>query len=268
MARHRKYTLNELPEPGTVFAVPLADGRVGVCRVLQRALQDVPRALVAASDWIADKPPSLDDSAVRKNLVLSHHNWAGQRELVWVSEPPPTEFRKLGRIPVLPEDVKAQCGSFGGWACGIQVLAQWRWDHDRNAVLAEDAQRQRLESAKQVESSRQRIQYLRTLSLADLLAKDLFPDWEDYPPSTAREGCRKIIRSFIRDVQAAKTPLTRTDVSRELRKCVEKLNRFDATHNHFIETIEREDLCAALEEVLCVAKFPDLTKRIEDWRDW
>jgi hypothetical protein len=269
MARRRKYTLADLPEAGTVFAVPLADGRVGVCRVLKKAIwMGSPCVLIAASDWIADKAPPLDHPAVQKILVLNHHNWSGKQNLVWVSEPPPREFHMLGRIEVPANDSNLTCGTYSGWdSPAIQVLAQWRWDNEREAVLAEDEKKRALESAKRTEAIQKRAEYLSKISFSDLLSRDLFPTWKGYPPRAAKTDCQCIIHSFIRTLDAAPKPLTRNFVSKELKQCVEALNQLDSRRN-FIETVEREDLCEVLEDIVNAAKFPDLVEKVKDWRDW
>ncbi|MBW8863396.1 MAG: hypothetical protein JF609_00435 [Verrucomicrobia bacterium] len=263
-----------MPEAGTVFAMPLADGRTGVCRILQRVLGTgvpmgkwTPYALVAASDWIALEPPPIGHPAVRRILVLNHHNWKGKQELTWVDEPPPKEFRQLGCINLTPEDMEILCNAYGSWSCGIQVLLQWRWDNEREKVLAEDKEKEASDLALRMEAMRKRTEQLTKSSFSKLLAKDLFPTWKDYPPKAAKEGCRRIIRAFIQTLAEAKAPLKRDFVATELKKCVEELNQLD-THKNFIETIEREDLCEVLHEVLHAAKFPELSDEIENWRDW
>jgi len=269
VAKRVKYALADLPEAGTVFAMPLADGRVGVCRVLRRATEDIPRALVAASDWISSKPPPLDHPAVRKTLTISHHNWWNSPVAMWVSAPPPKEFRLIGRIAVTPEDTKAQSNSYTGWeSFALHVLSQWRWDNEREAVVAEDKIKQAAQLAKRQEEMQKRTDYLSKISFSDLLAKDLFSTWDEYPPEKAKEGCQEIIRTFIRTLAAAKEPIEKRFVSSELKKCVECLNQFDAQNNNFIETIEREDICEALEDVVNAAKFPKLIEKVENWRDW
>jgi hypothetical protein len=269
MARRKKYTLADLPEEGTVFAVPLKNGRMGVCRVVRKEMREIPYAIVAASDWIGDAPPKLIDPAVRKILLKNHHNWKNAPEIFWVHELPPENFEAIGKIEVLPEDRKMDAGSYGGWGSApFQILAQWRWDNDRQAVLAEDAINKSLESAKQIEAAQKREEYLSSLSFSKLLAKDLFPSWDDYPPRAAKEGCQKIVKSFIQTLSATREPLGREFVSKELKKCVEQLNQFDSKNKKFICTIEREDLCGVLEDVINAAKFPDLIERIEGWRDW
>ena len=167
------------------------------------------------------------------------------------------------------KDTKADCGSYGGWeSLPLQVLLQWRWDHERKKVLAEDAAKRDLEVAKGADVTRKRFAYLANVSFADLLAKDLFPNWDEYPPKKAKEGCRRIVQSFIKDLVAAPKPLARDFVRDRLKECVQELNKFDLKQKHFIETVEREDLCEVLEEVLHAAKFPELAESIEEWRDW
>jgi hypothetical protein len=269
MARRKEYTLADLPEAGTIFAMPLEDGRVGICRVIRKEVKEIPCALVAASDWIGNKPPQLNDPAVRRILVLNHHNWRQQLETLWVSSPPPKEFRLIGKIDVLPKDLKLDCNSYAAWnSLSIQVLAQWRWDNEREAVLAEDEIHKTLESAKRIESVKRRAEYLSTISFLKLLAKDSFPTWKNYPPKAAKEGCQNIIQSFIRALNTAEKPLNRNFVIKELQKCIEELNSFDFQNKNFIETVEREDLSEVLEDILNAAEFPDLIEKVEDWRDW
>jgi len=269
MQRRKKYVLTDLPGPGTVFALPLADGRTGVCRILQRTMKEIPCTLVAASDWIADKPPALNNQAVRRILVLTHHNWSEHPETLWISEPPPKEFYRLGQIEVLQEDTKVTCETYGSWrSVTIQPLLQWRWDNERDKVLEEDAAEKALEVSKRAETSRIRAEYLSKITLADLLGKDLFPNWDEYPPKAAKEGCQRIIQYFIHNLSASPKPVTRDFVREKLKDCVQGLNQLDSKQKHFIETEEREDLHEVLEDVLNAVKFPDLEEKIEDWRNW
>jgi hypothetical protein len=201
--------------------------------------------------------------------VLNHHNWKEQSEVLWVSTPPPKEFKLLGKIEVLPQDFKQTCNSFSSWdSLSIQVLAQWRWDNEREAVLAEDEKKKAVQAVQRNEEVQKRFEYLATISFSQLLSKDLFPTWVDYPPKQAGEGCKKIIRSFIQALDTAEKPLDLNSVADELKKCVEELNQFDSKNKNFIETVEREDLCEVLEDVLNAAKFPDLIEKIEEWKDW
>jgi hypothetical protein len=87
---------SELPPPGTVFTMPLADGRVGVCGVWQiKSGRGKARALAGSSDSIDHAPLTLDDPAVRRILVLKHHVWKALRLKV-------CEKRKTSSVITLP----------------------------------------------------------------------------------------------------------------------------------------------------------------------
>ena len=269
MLRRKKYKLADFPEAGTVFAMPLKDGRTGICRVIRKEIKSIPCALVAASDWIANEPPPLNHPAIRKILVKNHHNWKNSPDVRWVTSLPPKEFRIIGNIDVTSQDVKTECRSYGAWeSLATQVLAQWRWDNERESVLAEDAEKNTLELAKRKEAIQKRADYLAIISFSILLAKDLFPTWNDYPPKVVKEGCQEIVQSFIRVLDGAEKPLDRNLVSKELKKAIEELNQYDSKNKKFIETEEREDLCEVFEDILNAAKFPDLVESVEDWKDW
>lgn len=250
--------------------MPLKDGRLGVCRVIRKELlKETPIALVAATDWISSQPPSLNHPSIRKILTKNHHNWKNAEEVLWVTSPPPKDFVVIGRIGSDSNDAKIKCNSYGGWeSCAIQALAQWRWDNEREAVLMEDEKKKLVETANRNAVVQKRVEYLSKVTFSSLLGKNLLSSWEDYPPKVANEGCQKILQSFIRVLDEAEKPLDQNFVASELKKCVEELNQFDDRNKNFIETVEREDLCEVLEDIVNAAKFPNLVEKIEDWRDW
>lgn len=259
---------NKLPEPGTIFAMPLADGRTGVCRVLQIGVEGgAPRALVAASEWIGAEAPALNHPLVRKILILNHHALKNKPAIRWVSVPPPAEFKDLGRIPVTREDLRATSETSGGWSFPLDVLNQWRWHHDRDAVLAEDAAKREQQATKRAEAIRKRAEYLAAVSLDDLLAKNLFRTWIHHPTPAAKAGCVRIIRDLLEDLKAMAEPSH--DLAGEtVYEAVKALNALDAELDGFIDTVVREDLCEVLEEILHAVKCADLVGEIEHWREW
>jgi len=121
---------------------------------------------------------------------------------------------------------------------------------------------------RRVQLAQERSTYLSNISLDDLLKKELFPTWEDYPPKKAKEGCQEIIRSLILALHGEEKPLSVAFVTQKLKECVEQLNQFDRKQKKFIETVERENLCEVLEEVACAAKCPSLVEKIDEWKDW
>ena len=202
------------------------------------------------SDWISESAPSLTDPAIRRILLLNHHSWKAKPATTWVHEPPPTNFTTLVHIEILREDLDLQCNSYGlGWeGTARQALLQWRWDNDREAVLAEDV----------VKKAQRRLSKQKSNALVQItchpypfgyFGQAVIPAWEEFPPQAAKEGCERIIH-FI-DSHPRRAPwLTRPAfVLKHLEKCVENLNDLDAQNNNFIETVEREDL------VLLLRKF-------------
>jgi hypothetical protein len=272
MAKNTKLRAEDFPTAGTVFAMPLADGRTGICRVVRFRGRsggiDFLSVLVAASDWVSDGPPSLNDPAVRRILSLKQH-LKGSPCLTWILELPPVTFQKLGQIEASNQDAEARSNSYGSWeGLADAVLMEWRWEHDRERVDAENAVRLATSLSKRAEARQARGAYLSTVSFPKLLAKELFPTWIECPSEAAKEECERIIQSLINALAANTRSLTRPFVSAQLQKCVEKLNEFNAQNGNFIETDEREDLFMLFEEIMNAAKHPDLVQDIDKWRDW
>lgn len=189
--------------------------------------------------------------------------------MVWVSTSPPASFAVLGVSEPLWSDAEIDSNSYGPWEfLQIQVLSEWRWKYDREAVLSEDMARAEVMAAQAAERRVQREKYLASVTLDDLLSKELLAEWERYPPEEEKEGSRRILRTFIQSLKADGTPADPDIALLHLESCVVELNRFDAEHDHFIETVEREDLCSVIEEILYAAKVPKLFEEIDEWRDW
>lgn len=251
--------------------MPLSDGRFGVCRVLQVRSNPKghPEALVAASDWIGHAPPALTDPAVKRTLMLTHHSWSDEPECLWVSDPPPKTFTYLGAIKLSKKDQEATCNSYSGWErLPLQVLLQWRWDHDREAVLREDEQEKAAKEKQYAKAASTREVYLSKITLPDLLSKKLFRTWNRYQKASDTKAVEKIVKSFIQTLAETRRPLTRKFVTQELKACIEKINTPDQERNNIIETVEREDLFDLFEEILHAAKQPDLITVVDATRDW
>ncbi len=258
--------------PGTAFAFRVKDGRYGACRVLRiihSPGEKSPRALVALSEFLDSHPPPLNHPALRKILCLNHHSWSNQPEMIWVSEPPPASFEKLGSMPVLKKDSSANSFSFAAWSSlPFHRYTQWRWDHDRAALLAEETLENDAEERKQAQSAAGRKKTLAAVTLSSIQQRPtLFPRWKKYPSPKARRAIEQTIQSFIAATARIKKP-TRRDVTRELRRCADALNNLDAGHGHPIETVEREDIFELFEEILTAAGHPRLLEKLDEWRAW
>jgi hypothetical protein len=264
-----------LPEQGAAFAVRLDDGRFGVCRVLRQAHgNDVrtlgePSVLVACSSWIGEAIPDPAEPALRKILLQTHHLWNGQPEVFWANDPPPGNFQRIGTIPPTPEERKTKCDTLAGWeVCQMSPLFQWRWDHDREAVLAEDAREEEIEE----QENRKRIEAatkdLKSLTLETLSAHRFFKNWKDYPPKEAIKASRALMKRTLKAL-AALGPKSKKDARRAvLQECIEGFNSLDATMGHFIETMERDDICSEFDLLVNACGLGDCENLADEWRDW
>src|SRR5688572_23128878 len=235
-----------LPNPGEVFLMPLEDGRFGVCRVLRENTEAERNAhgcrciLVASSSWIGSEAPSLDDPQVRTIQKLTHHSWKKQLNICWVSDPPPVSFQRIGVIEPTRADKHLQCMSSGGWSFAYQVLMEWRWEHDREAVLREDTEC--AEQRARTLQSTQRPTW-NALTLEQLKTKRRFSKWKGHAPDKAISACRAIFRETTDALVALGTRPDQAAILVVLQQCIERLNKLDVEHEHFIETTIREDLC-------------------------
>jgi hypothetical protein len=269
MARTRKPSAIPLTEvkAGDAFLAPLQDGRLSVCRVL-RVEPDHSQALVAASTWIGTEPPDLADPWLREILRPNHHAHEGRPWLLWVSDPVPASFTRLGTITPTAEEASLSCASWSGWeSFPLQVFLQWRWDHERDQVLAEDEAKRRAEEAAR-EEQRRAYQPLPARTLQELRARTHFPHWAGYAGPTALRGARRIVREMIDALielgPDAPEP-TRLD---EINRCVERFNELDEEEGGFIETIERDDIFELVHEIAALVGLEDYGDYLIGVRDW
>ncbi len=270
MPKRPKFSEDDLPVPGTVFASPMADGRFCSGRVLRRQTEGgYPSALIATSPWIGNGLPSLDLSELRETLVLNHHGWENVRWHFWVSERMPSNFAILGRIEVSDEEFSADSNSYANWnAVALQVLAQWRWDNDREALLREEALKTAADAESRRRAAETRAKYLKELTLDTLVGRTWFANWEQDSDEAPRhlEAARAVISTLIEELRTA-TKLTKVTAKRFLRRSVEAFNRLDS-ERQFIDTVERDDIYEAYEQIMSAARFPQLADCIDEWRDW
>lgn len=263
-----------LPEPGTVFLMPLGDGRFGACRVLrenageERKRHGEPAVLVAGSPWIGTEPPDLADPRLREILPLTHHKWQNAPNANWVSVPPPDDFRAIGVVEPDEADRIYECWSSGGWSFAFQTELQWRWDHDRESVLREDAERAAEQQRQRAEAERQRKAARGALTLSLLRNKRRFSDWKEFAPAKAISGCRLIFRETIDVLLELGEKPPDEKVLPVLQTCIERLNELDAQHEHFIETTIREELCEEFDEIAAACGLIDWKDLADEWREW
>ena len=247
---------------GEVFAMPLPDGRYGACRVLQTR-DDPPGVLVAASPWVGAALPDLAEPLLRTILNKTHHAWQGQPCADWVSEPVPVEFVRVGTLAPARKEAAPAAGSAGWESFSYQVHAQWRWDHERDAVLAEDeAERQQQQAAH--ESSRRAYRALPAQTL-DELRKRPFKGWESFVEpdelSASRRAVRKTIDALLALGPDAAAPLKMN----LLHGLIEQFNEID---DGWICTIECEDICEVAYDIAELVGLERYGEALTGRRDW
>ncbi len=271
----RKRTKAILPTAGAAFAIPLEDGRFGVCRVLRGTNPDEAKrmgaegVLVACSAWIGPEVPDAHDPALRTILHLTHHKWKNVPEILWISEPPPTDFIPIGVIDPAPEETALECWTSGGWgSVQIQPLAQWRWDHDRDAVLAADKILAEEAAEKAQRMQQARAKSLAGATLATLLDRKFFPKWTKHPPKKAVLASRRIMRDTVQQLLEIGVTAPESERMAVLQACIERFNSLDEELGHFIETIERDEICEEFEAIVHACGLDAHEDLADEWREW
>jgi hypothetical protein len=250
--------------PGDAFLMPLGDGRFGVCRVLRVHTAEPPAALVAASPWVGTTP-DLGDPRLRETLRLTHHAWANHPAVLWVNDAVPDTFVRIGELPPDKAEAKAKSGSSSSWYYfPTQILAQWRWDHEREQVLAEDEQESQVRAAAQ-KAERLAYQPSPPTTLEEFRNRKLFDDWKDYADTDQLRASRKAIREAVDALIALGPGAGEPECIDVLRRCVERFNDID---DGWIDTICREDICGILDELSDLVGLDDYDESVFSNRDW
>lgn len=273
MARNKKKI--ELPAEGAAFAMPLEDGRYSVCRVIHDQHSEQAKefrsevVMLACSAWIDDEVPDVSDESLRPILHLTHHAWDTEPQLLWVSDEVPEEFIPIGTIEPMPEDKSMTCKSYGGWgSMPYQALAQWRWDHDREAVLAEDRKKEEEKAQRLAQEEQARRKKLLNLTLEELQKRRFFPNWKESPSKKAIRASRKIMKETVKHLIDLGPRSRKQKRMAVLQECIERFNALDVELGNFIETIEREDICEEFELIQHACGLGEHEDLEDEWREW
>jgi hypothetical protein len=263
-----------LPTKGAAFAFPLGDGRFSVCRVLLDTTSKESQqwktepVLVACSAWIGNELPTVDDPALCPILHLNHHLHSNRPNILWISEELPKDFIPLGYIHPTIEEQAVSCPSFGTWlSLTLQPLAQWRWDNDREAVLAEDSIAEVTEAERRRNAIRERQEFLGRITLGELLDHRFFARWKDFPPAKVVQASRTIMTRTVEQLIELGLDALEQERMAILQQCIESFNRLDA-QTRFIETGEREDICFEFEAIVHACGLGAHKELADRWREW
>jgi len=254
---------------GLVLSLPLEDGRFGACWVLAPGPASG-TVLVEASAKIFDSPPKLDDVFPWRPLILTHHSWPGRREKVYVRGRRPSNFHHIGEKAPTAKDAAVKIESYTDWEyLPFQVLMQWRWENDRERVLAEDAAEEAAE-ARATEIAREKETARRSgLTLAKLRRKKPFSTWKRFVPAGTISKARKLVARCIASLETIGRDGPSRPKITTIRALIEGFNALDESMGHWIETEEREDNCAVVDDLARAAGLNLGDENIADrWRDW
>lgn len=93
-----------------------------------------------------------------------------------------------------------------------------------------------------------------------------FEDWENSRPLAPVAQSRRLVVNAATKLQALSDE-RRDDKITVIRKCVQGFNKLDEK-KQFIDTIEREDICACLEKLMALFGLLDSIDVIEEEREW
>jgi hypothetical protein len=184
------------------------------------------------------------------------------------------DLRYLGRVGLTQEDMGllASCRVYGPWSnASNNAECEWRWRNER-ATLQDEVERwDQVRDAPLATQREREEKRLKTLTWEKLLEEQPFARWNEHPPFPPPDfvaAARDRIRTTILILQALGPKPKKAPVRAVLKACVEWFNAKDAEFGGMIETEEREDICAALEELATVARHRSLTREVDEWRQW
>jgi hypothetical protein len=241
---------------------------------------------IAVLEGIWSTPPSL--RAANEAVVLHEHRFAhtGRMAAFGVSTDrwTPSDLDSvslLGSGKLSPEEEAIGTKIIGFFGIGFSYSTlrsanhaaegEWRWEHDREALIVE-SEKSKAKTAAERAAKEERYQTrLKNLTWEKLLAETPFERWVSsppFPPAEFTEAARETIRNACRELRELGPKPPKAKVRLILRRCVGWFNEADKAAGEVIETEEREDICAVLEEMAFVAKQKGLLDEIDNWREW
>ncbi len=241
---------------------------------------------VAVLDGIWPAAPGVKET--RKASVLHEYRFAhtgrpaifGVNREFWRPEEELAEVRFVGVQPVTAEEADhaeaiarfAPGSRFGALThANYGAEGEWRWSREREALVAEAALQEAKSAAERAARDERYRTRLSKLTWEQLLSETPFARWTPSPPFPP-EAFTRAAQAVIRDACIALRDLgpkpRRPQVRAILSQAVQWFNTADAQAGGVIETDEREDICAVLEEMAHVARQKALVGEIDEWREW
>ena len=268
--------------PYTEFS-PTATGRFAAIKILGINENYVG---VAVLDGIWSNPPTFTE--VRTTSIINEHRFdhMGRPAVFgvmcdwWKPMSDLDEFRFMGTQPVSRTE-RSFFDAIVGRAPGSRTSGlfyadhaaegEWRWSNDWEAVVIEVEKRNTKYAAERAAKEDRYRTRLSKLTWEQLQSETPFERWSTSPPYPPEEFCnaaRAVIRRACDALKELGPKPRRSDVRVVLKKTVIWFNEADEKAGGVIETEEREDICAVLEEIAYVARQRVLVNEIDEWREW
>lgn len=114
------------PQPGDVLAFPIERiGKHGALQIV--AVHEADRQVtVAVLDWIGEHEPTIDEVRDAPRMVKDFMFWSPSEITSNVALPIPSEYRRIGALPVHGETESRSYGS--SWRFDSDLVRQHRWN--------------------------------------------------------------------------------------------------------------------------------------------
>lgn len=255
-------------------------GRYAALKILEAGDTEFAFAVL---DAIWDRPPTLRGARsagilqrrafkTASNAVVDHECY---RSWWWAWRPhllPEARFLGNDRISGLEREALQQAISYTGIVHAARSAErEWRWLHDREALLDEVKRSAAAHAAASAEKARQKRERLKTLTWDQLLAEDPFPGWgsgrQPVPHEALAMLARETVHSACRALKELGPKPRRRQVRPILRRCIDFFNDTDPSVG-VIETEKRARILAVIEEMAELAGQQELIGEIDLWRGW
>lgn len=128
---------------GDVYACPLSDGRLAAIHVIDIVKDGTRRgrdsATIVCTAYLGREQPGIDDPALRRVLRQNRFRYEDEPCVMTTDEPPPADFVCIGSFAPTEEEkaIEVMGRSGASWLIANDVLSEWRWENDREALVRE-----------------------------------------------------------------------------------------------------------------------------------
>ncbi|MBU2166429.1 MAG: hypothetical protein KKF88_01170 [Alphaproteobacteria bacterium] len=289
---HEAHPLPAVPAAGQIYSfrtrpysefAPRATDRYAAFKILGA---DDKYVAIAVLSGIWPVAPTMNEA--RKASIVNEHRLAhtgrpavfGVNREWWTPASDLDEFRFVGTLTASAAE-RAFADAIAGFAIGSRFSTlhaadytaegEWRWSNDRDAFVSEMEQKKAKNEAERATKEDRYRNRLSKLTWDELLSETHFARWSpspSFPPEEFTTAARAEIRSACDALKELGAKPRRAEVRAILKRTVLWFNDADEKAGGVIETEEREDICAVLEEMAHLARQKILVDEIDEWREW